>query len=101
MGTTTIRNNIYQVTAPSFIGDECPCDVGADGHTYHDTVDCPESVSPHAIRRGAITHHLRTDTPKTVVSDRCDVSQDVLDCHCNELTEAEKMERRRQYLGDD
>lgn len=42
---------------------------------------CPSSVSPHAIRRGSITHSLNSDTPDKVVSDRANVSQRVIEQH--------------------
>jgi hypothetical protein len=45
-----------------------------------------------------LTHLLRNDVPKAVVSDRGDVSSDVLDDHYNQMTEEEKMEQRRGYL---
>jgi integrase len=98
IGTTTIRNATYKLTAPPFIGESCVDECDLDDHSYHGSAACPQSRSPHAIRRGAITNHLRQDVPKAVVSDRCDVSQNVLDQHYNELTEAEKVERRRQYI---
>lgn len=60
---------------------------------------CPDSVAPHAIRRGAITHYLAEDTPAKVVSDRMNVSQDVIDEHYDHRSEREKMEQRREFLN--
>jgi hypothetical protein len=38
--------------------------------------------------------------PETVVGDRANVSQEVLDQHYDRRTDREKMELRRQYLDD-
>jgi hypothetical protein len=61
---------------------------------------CPSSVSPHAVRRGSITHHLTEDVPEQVVSDRMNVSQRVLEEHYDRRTEEVKVEQRRGYLDD-
>jgi len=55
-------------------------------------------VSPHAVRRGAITHWLARETPDRIVADRADVTTEVLSKHYDRRTEHEKMEQRRQYL---
>lgn len=60
--------------------------------------ECQLSVSPHAIRRGAITNHLNSDVPENVVGDRANVSKDVLDQHYDQRTERERMEQQRGYL---
>jgi hypothetical protein len=52
------------------------------------------------VSRGSLTHLLKNDVPKQVVSDRADVSPDVLDKHYNKMIEQEKMEQRREYLDD-
>ena len=61
---------------------------------------CPSSVSPHAIRRGAITKHLSEDVPEKIVSDRMNVGLDVLEKHYDQRSESEKAEQRREYLDD-
>ena len=60
----------------------------------------PSTQLPLAIRRGSITHWLREDAPTPAVSDRADVSADVIDQHYDERTSQEKMEQRRQYLDN-
>ena len=91
---TSYRRIVYETTAPCFRDEPCP-----------DCVDnpdrkCPEAVSPHAIRRGSITHYLTEDVPTEVVSDRMNVSRDVLDQHYDRRSEEVKLEQRRGYLED-
>ncbi|RQG91792.1 tyrosine-type recombinase/integrase [Natrarchaeobius chitinivorans] len=100
---TTIRRYCYQYTRPCAISRECPHD--RDPETCEATNSgqfskCPSNVSPHAIRRGSITHHLNSDVPETAVGDRANVSQKVLEMHYDQRTEKEKMEQRREYLGN-
>jgi integrase len=68
---TGIRMRGYRMTAPCFRDEPCPdCNQGLEEK-------CPEAVSPHAIRRGSITHFLTNDVPEDVVSDRMNVSRKV------------------------
>ncbi|SFS42022.1 tyrosine-type recombinase/integrase [Halostagnicola kamekurae] len=61
---------------------------------------CPSARSPHSIRRGAITNHLNEETAPETVSERMDVSLDVLYQHYDARTEREKMAVRRQNLPE-
>lgn len=92
----TMRRWCYTLTCPSFYGDsECECQQNSN-QSYR----CEDSVSPHAIRRGSITHFLRNDLPEKVVSDRADVSEEVLDEHYDSRSQMDKMEQRREYLDN-
>jgi site-specific recombinase XerD len=98
---TTITTIVYNWTRPCIIGDPCPLERDpdeCDAATYSHASKCPETVSSHAIRRGSITHHLQSDIPKDVVSERADVGADVLDRHYDRRSEKEKMEQRRKHL---
>jgi len=100
---TTLRSYVYQWTRPCMVGNECPHDNSPESCEAldHDTAfKCPSSVSPHAIRRGSITYNLNNDMPDKVVSDRANVSPEVIDQHYDRRTEREKMEQRRDYLDD-
>lgn len=100
---THIRGVVYKWTSPCQIRRECP--VGRNPMTceateYGEEYRCPESVSPHAVRRGAITHWLSKDVEPRVVSDRMNVSEDVIDDHYDERSERQKMEQRRRFLDN-
>jgi site-specific recombinase XerD len=101
--TSTLRDVVYRWTRPCVLsGSPCPHD--RDPETCEAKVDpyaaskCPPSRSPHDVRSGAITAHLLDDVPVEILSDRMDVSQDVLDRHYDRRTEREKMDQRRRYL---
>jgi hypothetical protein len=55
-------------------------------------------VSPHAIRRGSITHFLSEDVAAEVVGDRMNVSRKVLEKHYDKRSEEVKLEQRRGSL---
>jgi integrase len=93
MHENTMRRLVYRVTAPCYRGEDCP------GHNEGEK-KCPEAVSPHAIRRGSITHFLTSDVPVEVVSDRMNVGRKILDKHYDKRSEEVKLEQRREYLNN-
>lgn len=101
---TTIRNNVYSVSRPCVVDDECPHDRDPDScdaaQRKQWACKCPGSVSPHAVRRGAITHWLDSDWRRSHVSERANVSEDVIEEHYDQRQEIRKMEQRRQHLDD-
>lgn len=95
------RSIAYQYTRPCIYGEGCPHDrdtEDCEALTTSKAYSCPSSLSPHPIRRGAITYHLQEDTPERFVSSRMDVSPDVLDRHYDQRSAVEKLKQRRQYL---
>lgn len=100
---STLRSYVYRWTRPCALGNECPHDRDPDqceAMEHKCASKCPSSVSPHAIRRGSITHSLNSNMPDKVVSDRANVTQRVIEQHYDQRTEREKMEQRRDYLDD-
>jgi len=100
---TTLRRDCYRYTRPCVFTDECPHDreiEDCEGATHENPFECPSSVSPHALRRGALTHALNSDVPEKVLSDRANVSESVLDEHYDQRSTKERMEQRREYLDD-
>ena len=97
MSQSNIRALTYSMTRPCQYGGDCRCD---DQHNYSYASRCEWSRSPHTLRRGSLTHLLKSDVPKQVVSDRGDVSPEVLDKHYDQMTKREKMEQRRGYLDN-
>ena len=100
---TTLRKDVCAATRPCQ-WTECPhgreesaCSAVEDPESAY---DCPSTVTPHPVRRGSLTHHLLNDVPEQVVSDRMDVSQEVLTDHYDERTKTEQMEQRREYLSN-
>jgi site-specific recombinase XerD len=99
----SIRREVYKLTRPC-VYSECPHD-DYDPETCIATEaqkesQCPSARSPHDVRSGSITAHLLDEVPVEVVSDRMDVSQDVLDRHYDRRSEREKMEQRREFLNN-
>jgi site-specific recombinase XerD len=99
---SNLREIIYGVTRPCVYTNRCPhdrniedCDAAGG---VQDASKCPSSLYPHAFRRGSITHHLREDTPKRLVSDRMDVNMETLDKHYDTRSDMERMEQRWDYL---
>jgi len=101
----TLRNFVYAVTRPCVTGS-CPhedyepetCQAAQNNN---DACKCPSSKAPHALRSGALTRQIKNEVPKSLISDRADVSEDVLDDHYAELSEEEQMELRRDWFDDE
>jgi site-specific recombinase XerD len=101
VASNTIRRIIYKVTRPCMFGQDCPHDRDkneCEATNHPKAASCPSSVSPHVLRRSAITHWLNQDWPTRAVADRASVSAEVLKKHYDARDEMSKMQTRRQYL---
>ena len=99
----TIYKWVNVATQPCQYGRECPHD--RDPNTCKATTtgyssQCPSARSPHAIRRGSITHHLMYGTSPEVASERMDVSLEILYKHYDARDEQSKMDVRKYNLPD-
>ena len=100
---TTVQRVIYTATRPCHIRKKCPHDreiSECEANSYNLACKCPSSFSPHPLRKGAITYMLNEDTPQKVISDRMDVSSEVLDKHYNKQSKDEQMNIRQKYIND-
>jgi len=100
---SSIRKRVYRWTQPCRYDGECPDGrdpAECEARSHDNLSKCPASVNPHAIRRGSITHSLNNDMPDKVVSDRANVSPQVIEQHYDRRSKREKMEQRREYLDE-
>lgn len=102
--TSTFRRIAYKATRPCQYSGPCPhdreiseCEAVIDRDKFS---KCPSTVSPHAFRRGAITYHLKKDIPIKVISDRMDVSKEVLERHYDGRKPNEKRRQRKSFLDN-
>lgn len=101
---STFRRYMYKWSRPCAIGEGCPHNRNPDDCEAAQSMDvaskCPSSRSPHALRHGYITDCRRNGVPIEVLSDRCDVSEEVIREVYDETTEEERLTVRRQILDD-
>jgi site-specific recombinase XerD len=97
-----VYKNVIGLTRPCFLGEGCPhnreiedCDAA---QKKKDAAGCPSSRSLHPIRRGSITYHINRGWPKEKLSERVDVSVEVLNKHYDARTKEEERQGRRQHL---
>jgi len=91
--TTTLRKDCYRYTRPCVTTGECPHEreiESCDAASYDEASKCPSVKSPHALRRGGITHALQEGWPMKAVGDRANVSETVLSMHYDSRTEEKK-----------
>lgn len=86
-----IKRDMQRVTAPCFVEDPCE---GCNQDHHNRT--CPGALSPHPVRRGAITRELNRGVLPHHVSERHDVSEDVIEKHYDARTDKAKLRLRRE-----
>ena len=100
---SSMRSAVYKIVRPCYYTAECPHDreiseCEATGHNQYSK--CPSSMYPHAIRSGSVTAHLSEDIPKEILSERVNMSQEIMDKHYDERTEEDKRRDRQEYFTD-
>lgn len=101
MSRSAIRNTLYRISRPCWRGEECPH--GKERETCEWTTTakmslCPSSRSPHDVRSGRLTYYRIAETDRSIVTDRMDASEDVLDKHYDRASEREKADRRWRII---
>jgi site-specific recombinase XerD len=99
----TIQRWMYAITRPCEIGEACPHDedpATCEAATWQGASKCPSSRPPHAIRTGSVTAHRNAGTPRPVLSDRADASEDVLEEHYDKAGRRDRARRRRDHIPD-
>jgi len=100
---STLRDISYRWTQPCRWAD-CPHDREQESCEAYGAPNtpskCPSAKSPHGWRRGSITDHLARGVSPEVVSERANVSLDVLYRHYDARREDEKMAVRREHLAE-
>lgn len=101
---STLQKWCYLLTRPCEIGNPCPHDEDpetCEAATYQGPSKCPSSRSPHQLRTGSVTAHRNAGTPRPVLVDRADASEDVLNEHYDKAGRRERANRRRDHIPDE
>jgi site-specific recombinase XerD len=89
------------ITRPCVYSGRCPAgreiETCEPAQRKKSAMSCPENVSLHPIRRGSITHHINEGWEKEILSERVDVSVEVLENHYDARTEEDELQRRKKH----
>jgi hypothetical protein len=90
------------LTRPCAIGEACPHDKEINqcdpARVKKKAFGCPSALSLHPIRRGSITYHIDRGWPKEKLSERVDVSVEVLSKHYDARSKEQERQGRKEYL---
>lgn len=101
VSVSACRDTLYRVTRPCWRGEECPHDREPDeceATAFAKMSKCPSARSPHDVRSGRVTAHRLADEDRTLVSDRMDASEEILDKHYDRRSKRQKAEQRRELF---
>ena len=94
--------NFTALSRPCMVTNSCPHDREKDhcdaAQKKKESFGCPSSKSLHPIRRGSITYHIDRGWPKEKLSERVDVSVEVLNKHYDARSKEQEREGREQFL---
>lgn len=103
LSKSAIRVAFYAWSRPCVIGEACPHDEDpgecAAAQTRQAACTCPSSQSSYSVRHGHITHLRRLGLPKSVISDRCDVSEEIIEKHYDERSEEDRRQLQRELFA--
>jgi hypothetical protein len=94
-----LRRWVYESTSCKWGPDKRET-VACDDDCDPDSDVCQCSYYPHAIRRGAIVHHLKGGLRPGLASERFDVSVKIIRKHYDPRTKRERKEYRAQDVRD-
>ncbi|KAB1192420.1 tyrosine-type recombinase/integrase [Haloferax sp. MBLA0076] len=94
---STLRRKVYEATSCRW-NTSPDSSVNCDGECSARSEVCPVSFYPHAIRRGAIVHHLSSGLRPDIASERFDVSVQTLRRHYDPRTEQKRKQDRSEYV---
>jgi len=99
---STLRRIVYKWSQPCQIGAECPhnreqAECSTAGYTDSPS-GCPSIVSPHTIRKLRIVQYRKDEIPDKYISDRCNVSQQIMEKHYDVRSAEEKQTDRAEYF---
>lgn len=102
LSKSTMRKHVYKWSRPCTLSGECPHDRDIDTCEAAQRDDaasrCPSSRPPYALRHGYLTQKRQEGVPDRTLSERCDVSREIIEKHYDERTDEEKRALRQRIL---